>query len=79
MVRVSGCDALEHVQSLLLGDYPREEVLAIAKAHLVMGKKDLRLLGSFSLDKAYYCVMALGASLELLVWTTDVQGGRIVH
>eukprot|EP00731_Ephydatia_muelleri_P032330 Em0023g837a len=58
--------------------YPREEILAIAKAHLVIGKRDLRSLGSFSPDKAYYSVMALGASVELLVWATDVQGGEDV-
>lgn len=64
---------------ILLGDlehYPREEVLAIAKVQLAVGKRELRLLGSFSVDKAYYCVKALGASIELLVWATDDQGGR---
>lgn len=44
----------------------------------MIGKRDLRSLGSFSPDKAYYSVMALGASVELLVWATDVQGGTIV-
>ena len=59
-----------------VGDYNTEEVRAIAKVQLAIGKRELRMLGSYSMEKAYYSVKALGASIELLVWATDVKGGR---